>query len=240
MIPAWLLIKELVNNHAAVAAKRKRRSVGRPNLGTADDARESLLDAAVNLFAKKGVAGTKVVEIAAAANVTGAMVHYYFRKRDQLVDAVVAERLGPIVIQIWCPVTETAEVESLLTGFAARVMAAAERYPWLASLWLREVVSEGGLLRARLLQLLPAARVQQLINAVSAAQRTSRLSHDLDPRLVVASILGLTMLPMAALPVFQELPTVRGINPRHIARHANAVLRGLLHEPPAIKRRAAT
>jgi hypothetical protein len=95
-------------------------------------------------------------------------------------------------------------------------------------------------LRARLLKLLPADRVQQLINAVSAAQGTSRLSPDLDPRLMVATMLGLTMLPMATLPVFQELPTVRGIHPLHIARHANAVLRGLLHEPPVTKRRAAT
>lgn len=223
-----------------MAAKRKHRSVGRPNRGTTDDARASLLDAAVRLFAKNGIAGTTVAEIAAAANVTGAMVHYYFRKRDQLVDAVVAERMEPIITQIWSSVTETAEIESLLTGFAARVMEAAERHPWLASLWLREVVSESGLLRARLLQLLPVDRVQQLLSSVGAAQSASRISRDLDPRLVVATIFGLTMLPMATLPVFQELPAVRGIDPRDIARHANAVLRGLLHEPPATKRKAAT
>ena len=54
------------------------------------DVRARLLDAAVLRFSEQGVAGTTVAEIAKHAGVTSAMVHYYFKTKDQLLDAVVA------------------------------------------------------------------------------------------------------------------------------------------------------
>jgi hypothetical protein len=49
--------------------------------GTDTGTRESLLDAAVALFAEQGVAATSSAKIAARAGVTPAMVHYHFRCR---------------------------------------------------------------------------------------------------------------------------------------------------------------
>ena len=54
------------------------------------DVRAKLLDAAVGLLAEQGMTGTTVAEIAARGGVTSAMVHYYFKTKDQLLDAVVA------------------------------------------------------------------------------------------------------------------------------------------------------
>ena len=52
--------------------------------GKNPDARGRLLAAAVTLFSAQGVAGTTVAEIAKRAGVTSAMVHYYFKTKDQL------------------------------------------------------------------------------------------------------------------------------------------------------------
>src|SRR5215831_18181209 len=128
-------------------ARTLRRSIGRPRHAAGVDARELLLDAAIGLFAEAGVAGTTIAAIAAKAGVTSAMVHYYFTNRDQLVDAVARERLLPTVNAVWAPVVESSDVVPMLRGLVQRIFRAAEMNPWLPSLWLREIVSEGGQLR---------------------------------------------------------------------------------------------
>jgi TetR/AcrR family transcriptional regulator, regulator of cefoperazone and chloramphenicol sensitivity len=49
-----------------------------------DDARARLIDAAIELFAKKGYEGTSVRDLATAAGVNVAAVSYYFGSKDEL------------------------------------------------------------------------------------------------------------------------------------------------------------
>jgi AcrR family transcriptional regulator len=216
-----------------------RRSIGRPPQGTAADARTQLLDAALLLFAEHGVAGTTIAGIAARAGVTPAMVHYYFSNRGRLLDAVAQERLREIVTEVWSPVVETGEVVPMLRGLVQRILRATEVHPWLPSLWLREVVSEGGQLRERLMRILPFEYVRHLIGAVANAQRRGEVSARLEPRLVLLSVLGLTFLPLATIRLWQGLPLLQGVERADIARHAEALLVSAFSKP-ARRREKAT
>jgi AcrR family transcriptional regulator len=82
---------------------------GRPPAGAGRVARELLLNSATELFATDGVAATTFAMIAKRAGFTPAMVHYYFKDRNQLCDAVVDERLLRIVSQVWDPVQPDAD-----------------------------------------------------------------------------------------------------------------------------------
>lgn len=206
------------------AARTVRRSIGRPPQGTAVDARKQLLDAALVLFAERGVAGTTIAGIAAGAGVTPAMVHYYFSNRERLLDAVAEERLREIVTGVWSPVVEVDEIVPMLRGLVQRILKATELNPWLPSLWLREVVSEGGQLRDRLIRILPFDYVRHLIDTVAGAQRRGEVSPQLEPRLVLLSVLGLTFLPLATIRLWQVLPLLKGVDREDIARHAEALL----------------
>ena len=64
------------------AMKRPTPRAGRRARVPAGDGRRQLLDAAVEMFAERGVANTTVAQIARAARVTGAMVHYWFESRE--------------------------------------------------------------------------------------------------------------------------------------------------------------
>jgi hypothetical protein len=121
-------------------------------------------------------------------------------------------------------VVESEEIVPMLAGLVQRVLQAAEAHPWLPSLWLREVISEGGQLRARLLRTVRFEYVQHLIRTVKAAQRHREINPRLEPRLVFVSVLGLTLLPLASIRVLQEVPPLRGIKRKDIARHAEALL----------------
>ena len=216
-----------------------RRSIGRPPQRTAVDARTQLLDAALTLFAEQGVAGTTLAGIAARAGVTPAMVHYYFSNRGRLLDAVAQERLREIVTGVWSPVTETTEVVPILRGLVQRILTATEVHPWLPSLWLREVVSEGGQLRERLMRILPFEYVRHLIGAVASAQRRGEVSPRLEPRLVLLSVLGLTFLPLATIRLWQVLPVLQGVDREDIARHAEALLVSAFSKPARRRAKSA-
>jgi AcrR family transcriptional regulator len=208
-----------------------RRAIGRPRQRAGVDARELLLDAAVGLFAERGVAATTIAQIAARAGVTAAMVHYYFSDRDRLLDAVAEERLKTTVTAVWAPVTETHEVLPMLRGLVRRILRAAEVNPWLPPLWLREILSEGGELRSRFLRIMPFEYVRHLIATVAGAQRRGAINRELDPRLVLMSVLGTTLLPLATIRIWHEVPVLRGVKREDLARHAEALLVGAFSNP---------
>src|SRR5438876_6095608 len=61
-----------------------------------------ILDAARAVFIRRGTAGARMQEIAAEAGVNQALLHYYFRSKERLSDAVfqqMASRLFPALIQ---------------------------------------------------------------------------------------------------------------------------------------------
>jgi AcrR family transcriptional regulator len=63
---------------------------------SATDTKQRILDVAEQMFADQGFAGTSLRSIIAAASVNLAAVHYHFRSKEALLEAVVLRRLGPL------------------------------------------------------------------------------------------------------------------------------------------------
>jgi AcrR family transcriptional regulator len=55
--------------------------------------RDRLIDAACELFYEQGVERTTIADIAAAADVPAGNVYYYFKTKDDIIDAVVGARV---------------------------------------------------------------------------------------------------------------------------------------------------
>jgi len=72
------------------------RRPGRPSGAQHGEPRTLLLDVALVLFARQGIMETTLGAIAREAGVTPAMVHYYFKTRDQLLDVLIDERFVPL------------------------------------------------------------------------------------------------------------------------------------------------
>lgn len=60
----------------------------------------SILAAAVTIFQKKGMAGARMQEIADEANINKAMLHYYFRSKQQLFEAVFMKAFSQLAPQL--------------------------------------------------------------------------------------------------------------------------------------------
>jgi TetR/AcrR family transcriptional regulator len=220
---------------------RRPERPGRPIANPERDAREMLLTAATELFAEHGVGATSFATIAKRAHLTPAMVHYYFADRDQLLDAVVEERLYPLIVYVWGPVQAGTESADLIRGLVARFLSKIEQAPWVPSIWMREILNQGGQLRGRVLRRIPIEKVRTVGDAIRQEQTRKKANPDLDPLLTVFSMLGLVMLHMATVKVWAEIFQREPLDRETMARHITALLLDGLRGPGgAIRKKVKT
>jgi len=217
-------------------ADSPRTPVGRRARTADSNARAQLLDAAVGLFAERGIASTTVAQIAASAHVTSAMVHYWFDTRERLLDAIVEERLAPLFLAIWDPVdAEHGEPIELVTGIVRRMFDVTANNPWLPSLWLREIVNEGGLLREQALRHIPVKRVGGFGRNIARGKSRGDVNSGIEPLLVFNSILALVMLPQATAKIWRLINPTLTLDRAMLEQHVTALLlHGIAGRAPAV------
>ena len=209
-------------------APASRRGPGRP-VGDSADLRERLLDAALTCYSRQGIAATPLRAIAVEAGVNPALLHYYFGDKGQLQQAVIDERLMPAIGNVGVALTSAGDDPAgLIASFVRGIGDAVARHPWLPSLWVREVLCEGGALRDLLVDRIGPQIPQRLAQRFAAAQRAGALNPGLDPRLLVVSLVGLTLFPAASAPVWGRIFDTNGIDADALRDHTLALLeRGL-------------
>ncbi len=206
-------------------SKPKARRRGRPVAEEDVDRRERLLDAATEMFAERGIAATPMSAIAARVGVTSAMLHYYFKSRERLLDVIVEERLGRFI----AVVTEGIDGASgdpffMVRNLVARIVRAVDGMPWLPSLWIKEIASDGGQLRERLIRRLPLEVHKRFGACIAAGQARGEVNPGLHPYLLFVSILGLTMFPLAVAKIWKHFPTLKEVNHQGVMDHATSLL----------------
>ena len=206
------------------AARRRGRTPGRP-VGDGADLREGLLDATVGCFARHGIAGSSLRQIATEAGVTPALLHYYFGGKEALLEAVIEERLMPVTQSLRGPLLQAGDdPRALICGFVRTVLTTALAQPWLPQLWVREVLHEGGglcrMMQERVGPLLPRALAARFVKM----QALGRLNPRLDPQLLVASLIGQTMFMAASAPIWRGIFDADDVDVDALCNHVLALL----------------
>ena len=205
-----------------------KRTPGRP-LRDAQDLRPKLLDAAAACFVREGMASASLRAIATEAGVTPALLHYYFGDKAQLQEAFLQERMMPAFAIIGGAVQQAGDdVAATVAAFVNGVTEVVRQFPWWPQLWVREVLCEGGAMRDLLVDRIAPAIPRMMAERFAAAQAQGRLNPDLDPRLLVVSLVGLTMFPAAGAPIWQRIFDAGDLDAQALRAHTIALLdRGL-------------
>jgi len=208
--------------------KPTRRRAGRP-AGDGPDQRVRLLDAAIACFVRKGIAATSLRDIAQEADVTPAMLHYYFGDKAQLQQAMIEERLMPVFTAMREPLARAGDdIAALVAGFVGGIARIVLEHPWLPPLWVREVLCEGGALRDVLFNQIGPQLPQMMAARFAQAQAQGRINPDLDPRLLMVSLVGLTLFPAAGAPIWRRLFNAEDLDFDTVRLHTLSLLdRGL-------------
>jgi TetR/AcrR family transcriptional regulator len=181
-------------------ASRKRRGRGRPTAESSEDVRKKLLDAARDLFPRYGYRGVSSRQIGAAAGVNFAMIRYYFGGKPGLYREMLQGVLQPTRSTLdemsssgSAPPKLANVLESMTRSWAAN--------PWVAGFVVREVLAPDGPMRAMFLREFPERLAPVVERLVAGEMAAGKLRADLDPRLLVLSIVSLAIFPFLTLPL---------------------------------------
>lgn len=181
--------------------KAVKRRPGRPaahHVNDHGDRRIAMIDAALDLFAYTGVAATSFKSVARAISVTSALVHYYFKSREELIHAVMMERVVPVIREIWQPIERNdIDCQLLITLLGQNTAKAAFTFPWFAPLWLREFSSGTDELYSSVIQALGRGYLERFGKRVRAAQRAGEIHPCFDANLLFSIMVGMALLPAA-------------------------------------------
>ncbi len=106
-----------------------------------------------------------------------------------------------------------------------RIVEASDAMPWLPPLWVREVISEGGALREKLIQRVDLSKQERFKACVAAAQKAGRVNPGIHPQLLFMSIIALTMLPLSMAKSWDRIPLIGRVSKQDLGRHVVALLK---------------
>ncbi len=146
------------------------QAVAKPRWRRRKDARpEEIISAALEVFADRGFAATKLEDVARRAGVTKGTIYLYFENKEALFKALIRQTIVPVIAQgeelarsftgsardlferlvreYWRLVGETS-----LVGIPKLMMAEANNFPELARFYYEEVVTRGHRLMASVIE----------------------------------------------------------------------------------------
>lgn len=200
----------------------------------ADDpaARTKILEAAESLFAERGFTGTAIRDIAAKAQVNGAMIHYYFGNKEGLYQAV----LGALALKVRDTFGEIASSDGstrdrlipLVEAFASYVLS----HPNFTRILYRELLTGGERLK-QMARKYASVNYTMLRNAIAEGVRRGEL-RELDIDLAPVSLLGMIAVFQFLRPVVSTVLGKQNYDERFIKRVAEHTVELFLNGAQAV------
>lgn len=196
-----------------MAKKRpvRKTTTKRPPTEEVAGAESRILEAARSVFIRRGTAGARMQEIAAEAGVNQALLHYYFRSKDQLAGAVfqqMTSRLFPALLQaLMMDASIDEKVDRIVEVYHENLT----KNPFLPGYVLSELHHHPERIQTLLArvgghdprEVIPPmlARLAQQIGAEVAAGRM----RPIDARQFVVNLVSLCIFPFAARPMLSMM-----------------------------------
>ncbi|MBX7152024.1 TetR/AcrR family transcriptional regulator [bacterium] len=159
-----------------------------------------IIEAARNVFHRKGFDGARMQEIADEAGINKAMLHYYFRSKDQLFEAVFKEALGRIFPMLLSVLMSDETVEQNLMKFIPTYIETIKQHPYLPGFVLHEMTRN-------------PERLTNMVRSVGVASAPPKILQQLQkgmdegryitiaPEQILVSVLAACIFPFVAKPM---------------------------------------
>ncbi|MDH3709183.1 MAG: TetR/AcrR family transcriptional regulator [Cyclobacteriaceae bacterium] len=158
-------------------------------------------EAARKIFIKKGLAGARMQEIADEAKINKAMLHYYYRNKEQLFKKIFEEVAAEFVPKIFSILGEDRPLEVKVQDFVSHYLDMLTRNPFLPLFVLSELRSQPeffenavGIKRSGILEKLAVQ-----LKAEAKAGHIKPIS----PANFMANLMSLSIFPFLAQPMLQ-------------------------------------
>lgn len=175
--------------------------------GETVDAETRIFDAALRVFARKGKDGARLQEIADEAGIHRPLLHYYFRTKQQLYEAV-AERLFRDFLLSFDAPPEEGSFADTLKAFIDHYMDSVREHTHAAMWMVAENMAGSPILGEMLARAFATEGSPQraMVDAIERAVRSGEI-RPVDSRQLMLTVVSACVFP------FVTLPTVKMMNP---------------------------
>lgn len=166
---------------------------------------QKILDAAKRVFFQKGMAGARMQDIADEAGINKALLHYYFRSKENLHEVIFQQAFGKMMPRVAEIFGTEASFEEKLRAFVDVYISMALANPFLPMFVLSEMHSGAdSIVKKHFLaniQQLPFQKIRQDIQ--DAVKRGEIMP--IEPPQLMLNVMALCLFPFIARPLFQTI-----------------------------------
>jgi TetR/AcrR family transcriptional regulator len=162
-----------------------------------------ILDAAKEVFLSKGFDGARMQEIADTAGINKALLHYYFRSKEKLFEAVfeeVLQHLGPVILEF---VNEPIPLEVKVWRFVDNYIEIIKKNPKMPLFILNELRVNPG-------RVLNYLNIGLLMNVDSLQKQLNQETEKggfkwVDARHFMVNMISMTLFPFIGKPLIEKI-----------------------------------
>ncbi len=165
-----------------------------------DNTEEKILNAAQIVFIKKGMDGARMQEIADEAGINKALLHYYFRSKQKLFEAIFKLVFKQIFPDINAFIHAETPIEDKLGIFVEKYIGLLMKNPFLPSFILKEIHRDPEFLASVIKG--QGIHPHELFTMFEKEMEAGHI-RKMDPRDLMINILGMSIFPFAAKPLMQ-------------------------------------
>jgi len=187
-----------------------------------------ILAAARDVFLERGLAGARMQEIARRAGINKALLHYYFRSKDDLFEMVLRQEIHRFFEGLFQAIPQYGGFPDFLRSFIHNYLAQLSRNPALMRFILWELEA-GGERAARALSEIvhqkefPVRDV--LLGRIQQAVEAKEI-RSVDAAHFLLSLIGMCVYPMLARPLWQHLlPEVNESLPQFLLKREEEIFK---------------
>jgi AcrR family transcriptional regulator len=163
---------------------------------------EKILEAAKNVFLKKGMAGSRMQEIADEANINKSLLHYYYRSKEKLFLAVFRFAVKQFIPGIRNIILSDQPIVKKIEMFVNTYIEMLFQHPFVPIFIIQEIQRDPDVLSGALMEagVDPQEILQVFYDAIDRGE-----IRPINPLEIMLNMLSLCIFPFAAKPVMQRV-----------------------------------
>lgn len=168
---------------------------------------EIILEAAEKIFLEKGFDGARMQEIADLAGINKALLHYYYKSKDNLYHTVFTKLAKAFFLNVFQKIDMNVPLDFFIKNFIDNYLDNLLQRRSILRFMLWELENGGANLNALFSQVIPGGMVLErfplyvrIMNAIN-----NKEIRDLDPKMLVINIIGMCIYPFIAHKVINVL-----------------------------------
>lgn len=170
---------------------------------TNQDTEEKILDAAKDIFQKKGMDGSRMQEIADKAGINKSMLHYYYRSKRLLFEAVFSSVFSLLAPQLNTILNDDSSITKKVENFTDNYISFISKHPYLPNFIIQELNRNPKFLEK--LQQNPAFPNVEKFEKQVALEVEQGILKPISGKQLFIHIFSLNIFPFVATPLIKSI-----------------------------------